>query len=297
MEKQHTIIGIGDILWDEFPDSRQLGGAPANVAIHAGSLGGKGVVISRIGDDQDGNDIKKLLDEKNISHYLAVDPDHPTGRVSVELDQDGTAAYTIHEEVAWDYLAWDETMARIISGADAICFGSLAQRNPVSRKTIQDAVRATRPDCIRLFDINLRQHYYSEEIIVQMLELASVLKLNHEELDRISHMILKADTETDRLAELISRFGLDMVVLTRGKDGSRLFMDHIRDSVYPAESGPIVDTVGAGDAFSAVVVSGLLKGLELDRIHRTASKTAAFVCSQKGATPQLPDHLIRPVSM
>lgn len=297
MEKQHTIVGIGEILWDEFLDSRQLGGAPANVAFHAGSLGGKGVVISRIGDDTDGKNIEKLLDQKNISHYLAVDPDHPTGRVSVHLDQDGTAAYTIHEDVAWDYLTWDKTMARIISGADAICFGSLAQRNPVSRKTIQDAVRATQPKCIRLFDINLRQHYYSKKSIVQMLELSSVLKLNHEELDTVSHMILEATTETARLEELISRFELDMIVLTRGKDGSRLFMDNIQDSIYPAESGPIVDTVGAGDAFSAVVVSGLLKGLGLDRIHQTAAKVAAFVCSQKGATPQLPDHVIRPVAM
>lgn len=296
MEKPFTIIGIGEILWDEFPHEKRLGGAPANVAFHANALGARGIIISRIGNDADGRGIRELLDKENIPHYLTVDPDHPTGRVTVRTDSDGTADYTIHEGAAWDYMTIDLPMIPVFSNADAICFGTLAQRNPVSGKAIRQAIRATRSECIRLFDMNLRQHYYSETVILEMLELATILKLNHEEFDIITNMLLRNRSETQRLEELIDRFGLTMIILTKGKNGSRIFMDKNLDSVYKSEPGIIVDTVGAGDCFSAAVALGILKGWKLDDIHQMASKAASFVCSQKGATPVLPKEIIHPLN-
>lgn len=293
MADPFTLMGIGELLWDTFPDSRELGGAPANFAFHANALGGRGIVISCIGNDREGEEIQAVLDQKKIPYFLSRDLIHPTGKVSVRTDANGVPDYIIHENAAWDFLTFAPGFTQLAARADAVCFGSLAQRNPVAGKTIQKFIQSTRKTCLKLFDINLRQHFYSKENICDLLHLSDVLKLNHEELSVIRQMFLTKKTDTGCLAELTQRFSLKLVVLTRGRDGSRLFMDKHRDSLYTSVPVDIADTVGAGDSFSAVVALGLLKGCSLDDINRLANRVAAYVCSQKGATPVIPEALIQ----
>jgi fructokinase len=293
----YTLIGIGEILWDEFPGSKRLGGAPANFAFHAGQLGGRGMIISSIGDDLPGREIQALLDEHQTTYLLPVDPHHPTGRVSVTTDAKGSPKYLIHENSSWDFLSFEPAFLEAAGHADVVCFGTLAQRHPVSGHTIREFIRATKQNCLKILDVNLRQHYYSKKILSDLLDLTDILKLNQEELDILRTMFtgtmsLSKGDETVCLEELIQLFDLDMIALTRGKNGSRLFVDRQRDSVYSSNPVKVVDTVGAGDSFSAVVALGALKGFSLDRINRLANTVAAFVCSQKGATPILPKEIM-----
>lgn len=287
---KYRLIGIGEILWDEFP-ARQLGGAPANFAYHAGQLGGDGMTISRIGDDLPGKDIKALLDKKKVPYLLSIDKEHPTGRVSVKTDDKGTPEYIIHENTAWDFLTFEPYFPEIAAQADAVCFGTLAQRNPISAKAIKTFIRATKKDCLKIFDVNLRQNYYSKTIISELLYLTNVLKLNNEEFDILSQMFLSCREETACLEELISMFCLDYIVLTRGENGSRIFMDN-QDSIYKSKPVEVVDSVGAGDSFAAVVALGILKGLGLEKINETANLLASYVCANKGATPVIPKRII-----
>lgn len=286
---QYTLIGIGEILWDEFPGSRQLGGAPANFAFHASGLGARGIVVSSIGDDLRGREIEVLLEKSGVSSLLPVDPNHPTGRVTVEADEKGMVDYIIHENSAWDFLSHDPSFNDVARQADAVCFGTLAQRNHISGKTIKKFIRKTRKTCLKIFDINLRQHYYSKAIISELFDLANVVKLNHEELDIVTTMILSGEEEETRcLEKLISMYGLDLIILTKGKEGSRIFADRGNDSVHKPEPIQMIDSVGAGDSFTAAVALGLLKGFSLGKINRTASSVASYVCSKRGATPVIP---------
>jgi fructokinase len=245
----HTIIGIGEILWDEFSEYRELGGAPANFAFHANQLGATGMVISQIGNDPAGLEIKTLLDKRQTPYLLPIDSDHPTGRVSVTTDDKGTPAYLIHENSSWDFLSFDPTLKKIAKTADVVCFGTLAQRNPVSGKAILNFIKATKKDCLKIFDINLRQHYHSKENIFELLELTDILKLNNEELDVLSEMFLSGKEETVCLEEIKSMFNIDLIVLTKGKNGSRIFMNKENDSQYKSKPVEMVDSVGAGDSF------------------------------------------------
>ncbi len=289
---KYTLIGIGEILWDEFPESRELGGAPANFAFHASQLGAIGIVISQIGADSNGREIKALLDKRGVPNLLSFDPSHPTGRVSVKTDGKGTPEYIIHENSSWDFLTFEPFFNEAARMADVVCFGTLAQRNPISGNAIKKFIRATRHDCLKIFDINLRQQYYSKQIISELLSLADILKLNTDELDCVAQMFLTDKNETVRLEKLKSTFCLDMIVLTRGEYGSRIFMDKDHDSVYKSESVEIIDSVGAGDSFSAAVALGLLKKFDLGKINKIASSLAAHVCSKKGATPVIPEKII-----
>jgi len=291
MEK-YKLIGIGEILWDEFPEARQLGGAPANFAYHANQLGGEGITISRIGDDISGQDITALLDNKKITYLLSMDKDHPTGRVSVKTDNNGTPEYIIHENSAWDFLSFEPCFSEIAGNADVVCFGTLAQRNPVSAKTINTFIKATKNNCLKIFDVNLRQNYYSKAIISDLLELSNVLKLNNEELEVLRQMFLNSSDETICLEKLCSMFCLDYIVLTKGKKGSRIFMDKNQDSIYKSKPVKVVDSVGAGDSFTAAVALGILKGFSLGRINKIANLVASHVCSNKGATPVIPKRII-----
>jgi fructokinase len=296
MDETFTIIGIGEILWDEFPDSRQLGGAPANFAFHASQLGAKGMIISCIGNDLQGKEIKCMLDKKRVLNLLSLDPDHPTGRVSVRPDGKGTPEYIIHEHSSWDYLSFGQSLHDTARIADAVCFGTLAQRNAVSGQTIKKFIKATTSKCLKIFDINLRQDYYSKKNISELLYLSNVLKLNLEELNIITKMFLTGKDETTCLEEIISMFHLDMIVLTKGQHGSRLFMDKYHDSVYRPEPVIMVDSVGAGDSFTAVVALGILKKISLEKINKRASSVASFICTEKGATPTIPEEIIHSVN-
>ena len=286
---RYVLVGLGEILWDVFPTGKQLGGAPANFAYHARALGARGVPVSCIGDDMLGREILDRLKELRLpSDYIAVDSEHPTGTVTIEVDDKGKPTYTIHENVAWDFIPWSGGLAELAAGADAVCFGSLCQRRPVSRATIHNFLEVTKPDCIRVFDINLRQSYFSKEVIQGALERSDVLKLNDEELPVLGELLGLGGAEGDIVSRVIEKYGLRVVALTRGPKGSELYTAGkvSKHGAFPTE---VVDTVGAGDAFTAAITMGLLYHRTLDEINDFANRLAAFVCSQSGATPKLPD--------
>ena len=282
------VVGLGEVLWDLLPGGKQFGGAPANFAYQAKALGAEALVVSCVGHDELGDAIFAQLARLGLSSdYLAVDPEHPTGTVSVTLDASGKPDYVIHEPVAWDFIPPLPGMMGMAGRADAVCFGSLAQRSPVSRATIREFLAATRPQCLRIFDINLRQHYYNLETIAVGLEAADVLKLNDEELPVVARLLSIGGTEDEVLGALVRRYALKLIALTKGPHGSVLFGPGGR-SVHPGLVAKVVDTVGAGDAFTAVIAMGLLEGHDLDTINDRANRVACYVCSQAGATPEMP---------
>jgi fructokinase len=283
------ILALGEVLWDLLPDGPVLGGAPANFACHAGALGADSTLVSRIGNDPLGREILARFKASGFStDFISVDPTAPTGSVSVEVGSDGQPNYVIHENVAWDSIPADLGALEAAAQADAICFGSLAQRSEGSRKAIRALVCATKASAWRVFDINLRQSFYSKEIIEESLTLANVLKLNETELPVLADLLSLTGDTPRQLDQLAHRFGLRAVVYTRGAAGSILLANHIR-SEHPGIFSIVRDTIGAGDAFTATVVLGLLYGWPLEKINQSANEVAAFVCSQSGATPPLPD--------
>ena len=287
---QPCIVGLGEILWDIMPSGTFLGGAPANFAFHANQLGARGLVVSALGNDDLGQRIVDELDQLGLTTVGLRRVPHPTGTVTVTTI-DGQPSYTIHTGVAWDFLPFDDRLRDLAGQADAVCFGSLAQRSPVSCSSLQTFLRATRQDCCRIFDINLRQNYYDRSTIEASLELSQVLKLNHEELPVVAKLLqLPCDPEAT-IRELLRRYQLRLVALTRGGEGSSLYTKW-RTAHHPGQRvAQIADTVGAGDAFTAALVMGLLHQDDLDVIHDRAARLASFVCSQRGATPQIPEDL------
>ncbi len=288
-QRQHDIItiGIGEILWDLLPAGKQLGGAPANFAYHAQTLGSRGVVVSSVGKDELGQEILTRLKELQIySGHIAIDREHPTGTVTVELDSRGIPEYTINEDVAWDYIPLSEDLIELAQQADAVCFGSLCQRSEVSRSTIRLFLSATKEGCVRVFDINLRQSFFTGEDIVSLLGICNVLKLNDDELPVVADILGITGDESEILNQLLDRYGLRLIALTRSSQGSRLISE-ADDQSHPGFAVEVVDTVGAGDSFTAAVVMGLLQDDTLVDINEKANRIASFVCSQNGATPQL----------
>jgi fructokinase len=284
-----TVIGLGEVLWDMLPAGRQFGGAPANFAYHAKALGAESYVVSCVGDDDLGDEILRRLEQLGLGgEYVAVDVEHPTGTVSVKLDDHGKPEYVIHEPVAWDFIPPLPEFLGLAARADVVCYGSLAQRSPVSRTTIRDFLAATREDCLRIFDINLRQHYYNVDTVAVGLEAADVLKLNDEELPIVARLLGIAGEEDQLLAALCRRYALKLVALTKGPHGSVLLGPEGR-SDHPGVPTTVADTVGAGDAFTAAVALGLLAGMDLDAIHCRAGRIASYVCSKPGATPEMPE--------
>ena len=292
-DKTFTIVGLGEILWDMLPAGKQLGGAPANFAYHAQALGAEGVVVSCIGDDDLGVEISNQLGGLGLDcQYIAMDNSHRTGTVTVKLDDKGVPDFTIHENVAWDFIPLSAPLIDLAARADAVCFGSLCQRSEVSRDTVRRFLEKTKPDCLRIFDINIRQSYYSKDIVHTMLETSNVLKLNDDELPLVAQMLDIKGAESEILAELVARYELHLVVLTKGAEGSRLYGPDGDSESKGVPPEKIADTVGAGDAFTAAVSVGLLKGDGLEQINAHANRVASFVCSQHGATPKLPDDLV-----
>jgi fructokinase len=286
MMTEFTVVGLGELLWDLLPDGRQLGGAPANFAYHAGALGAKAVIVSCVGDDESGREIVELLGRKGLDlSYLATDPEHPTGTVSVELGEHGKPCYVIHENVAWDFIPPSQELRELAPRTDAVCFGSLAQRSFTSRQTIREFLGSTKPDCLRIFDVNLRQTYYDEAIIRDSLSLSNVLKLSEDELPVAADLLSIEGEEHSALGRLQDRFALRVIALTRGDRGCliRTAERTAEHRGFPQER--IADTVGAGDSFAAALAVGLLRNQELDAICSQANRLAGYVCSQKGAMP------------
>lgn len=284
-----TLIGLGEVLWDLLPKGRKLGGAPGNFAYHAQALGGHGVVMSIVGEDPDGDEILAALQELGLScEHVTRDPEHPTGTVSVKLDRKGSPTFTIHEDVAWDYLTVTEDMLDEAASADAICFGSLAQRNPVSRAAVRKIVSMADEEALHIFDVNIRQSFYSADILRTSLDLANVFKISDEELPIVAAE-LGLPTDPDDFAEaVIHNNNLRLMALTRSANGSVLYMEGDRIE-HPGEKVKVADAVGAGDAFTAALALGLLHDESLAEISDHANHVAAYVCRKSGATPKIPE--------
>lgn len=294
-----SVIGVGEVLWDLLLTGPQLGGAPANFAYHAHALDARAQVVTRVGNDDYGREIIRRFREMGLPETaVQVDETAPTGTATVELSGDGLAHFTIQENVAWDYLVANEEALAVAREADAICFGSLAQRCETSRKTIQQLVGAAPAHALRVFDINLRQQFYSRAWIEPSLQLANVLKLNDDELPALSAMFGMAGSTRHQIERLAQTFSLRVVALTCGASGSLLYQKGDgRWSDYPSHPVKVVDTVGAGDSFTAALVLGLLRNMDLDEINGLANEVARYVCSHAGATPPLPVEFARRFSI
>jgi fructokinase len=283
MSKQ-LMVGIGEILWDMLPSGKALGGAPANFAYHAKRLGMEGLAVSAIGRDALGEEIVDTLEAHFLPYHLDR-VEYPTGTVQVTLDAKGVPQYEIKKGVAWDNIPYSKELAAIASECRAVCFGSLAQRSPVSRKTIGWFLDAVPEDCLKVFDINLRQDYYGKEVLKESLHRCDILKINDEEIRIVARLFgLEGDDEAACRA-LIKQYALKLVILTRGAEGSEVIT---AGETLPQAAGKadVVDTVGAGDAFTAAFVVAYLRGDSLAEAQRLASDTAAYVCSCKGAMPE-----------
>lgn len=285
MTKTPRIVAVGELLWDLLPEGKQLGGAPGNVAHHARQLGADAVLVTRVGKDALGDEA--CVQSNPVTLHTQRDPLKATGTAAVQLGPDGQPKFVLAEDVAWDYIAFDDATRDLARRADAICFGTLAQRSPVSRSTIRAIVDAAPAQALRVLDLNLRDPFWTRDIVDQSLEAASVVKLSDSELDRL----LPTGGERDRVAALAKRFDLDVVALTRGAKGSLLykggeFVEH------PGIPATVRDAIGAGDSFTATLTVGLLRGAPLDEISERANRVASFVCTQAGATPRLPKDLL-----
>jgi fructokinase len=280
------------VLWDLLPGGEHFGGAPTNVAVHAAALGAEAALVSAVGHDARGDAALAHLAAAGVdSSAVARLPDHATGVVHVSVNSLGLPSYEIAEGSAWDYVRWTAFVERAAHHADAICFGTLAQRSPVARATIRRAVAATREDAWRLFDVNLRQTFYNADVLTTSLELANAVKLNEEELPVVARLCgLGSAMPADLLRALCDRFGLRLAALTRGPGGSLVVgVDSVWESRAPRTN--IVDTVGAGDAFTAALLVGIIAGRPLEEVNERANAVAAYVCSQPGATPAIPGAL------
>ena len=284
------VIGIGEALWDMLPEGKKLGGAPANFAFHAGQFGLESMAVSAIGLDPLCEEIAKELEEHGLPFHLDR-TDYPTGTVQVTLDSNGIPRYEIKEDVAWDNIPYTKELADLAGRAQAVCFGSLAQRNPVSRETIGWFLDAVPEDCLKVFDINLRQSFYSKEIIEDSMRRCDILKINDEELEIVKEMFGLEDLPTEGLCRsIIDEYGLKMLILTCGVNGSHVFSGDV-SSFIETPKVKVADTVGAGDSFTGAFVASILKGKTVREAHEAAVKVSAFVCTQSGAMPVIPEDL------
>lgn len=283
-------VGLGEILFDVLPTGSQLGGAPANFAYHAGQHGLQSVAVSAVGSDLLGDEALRLLDEKHLK-YVMPRVDFPTGTVQVELDAEGVPTYDIKEGVAWDNIPFTDDIKEVAANAGAVCWGSLAQRNEVSRKSIYQFLDHTPEDCLKVFDINLRQNFYTKEVICESLKRCDVLKINDEELITIGRLFGYPGLDIENKCWLIlGKYDLDMLVLTCGTNGSYVFTPGSM-SYQPTPKVEVADTVGAGDSFTGTFCASILAGKPVTEAHKLAVSVSAYVCTQNGAMPILPEEV------
>jgi fructokinase len=286
------IVGMGEALWDMFPAGKKIGGAPANFAYHVLQFGFESLVVSAVGNDLPGSEILQDFRSKNLPCLIEQIP-YPTGTVQVEVDAAGIPRYEIRENVAWDNIPFTARLKESASQTRAICFGSLAQRNAVSRKTINRFLD-TMPegeDIYKIFDVNLRQHFYTPEILCNSFEKCNIIKLNDDELATVSRMFGYPDSSMqDKCRILLARYNLKMLILTCGINGSYVFTPG-SVSFLPTPKVTVADTVGAGDSFTAAFCAAILKGKPVSEAHNLAVEVSAFVCTHSGAMPPIPDCL------
>lgn len=277
------IVGLGEILWDVFPSGKVLGGAPANFAYHINQTGHEGYVISSIGKDDLGREIMGQLSKYNLPHIIQ-HSDYPTGTVQVTLDREGIPSYRITDNVAWDFIEFSPLVEELAKKTSAVCYGTLAQRNDVTRNTFFNFFRSMPTNSLKIYDVNLRLNYYSKEIIEQSLIVADILKINEDELNVLCDLFNVAGDETNRCKTLIVLFSLDIVILTKGSEGSNIITE-MNSSFLTTPKVKVEDTVGAGDAFTAAFVASYLNGESIETAHRHAVNVAAYVCTKMGAMP------------
>jgi len=290
-EQLLQVAGIGELLWDVFPNGKRLGGAPLNFCYHCQQLGTGSFPVSAVGADPLGDQIREELDSRSISdNFVSTARDLNTGTVQVRLDQKGVPSYEICQGVAWDAIAFGNFEQDLAGFVDAVCFGSLAQRNPKSRRSIEFFVSSVEPEAICVFDVNLRQDFYDRSTLERSLQISNVLKVSDEELPVLASLFGLRGSHETQLQTLLEHFGLDLIAYTRGGSGSVLATETEIDE-HPGYAIEPVNTVGAGDSFTATLIVGLLKGKSLQEVNDHANQVAAFVCSQEGATPELPESL------
>ena len=285
-----TIVGLGELLWDLFPTGRQLGGAPANFAYSSHLLGDNGTVVSRVGADELGNDIRESLATFGLSDdFVQTDDEHPTGTVKVKLDKAGQPDFTITYPSAWDFLEWSAPLQHLATAADAVSFGSLAQRSPKSKQTIAAFLDALRPEAAKVFDVNLRQSFYSAEVLRESISRATIVKLNQDEVPKVATLLeLPAKDLRGFGREILERFNVSLICITRGEKGS-LLMSATEEHDHPGYRVKVRDAVGAGDAFTAGLVNQVLHGVPLAEANDFANRMGAWVASNSGAMPPVPD--------
>ena len=288
------IVGLGEVLWDVFPDGPRFGGAPANFACSAAGVGGDAVhvaMVSAVGNDSLGRKALEALAEHAVDVQCVNQIDFQTGQVLVSLDEHGKATYEFASNTAWDHLEWRDSLKMLAEQTDAVCFGTLGQRSEISAKTIQQYVLSTPLDALRVFDVNLRPPFWTSDAVLRSLELSNVLKLNDEELPIVAALLHIEGSHESIMRQLMERYSLKLIALTRGSNGSFLLSETGENSNLPGKPSNVVDTVGAGDAFTASMIVGLLSNRPLADIHAWAAEVAAYVCSQAGATPAIPPQL------
>ena len=292
METKRFIIGLGEALWDVLPEGKKLGGAPANFAYHAGQFGLDTIAISALGEDALAEETIEALKEHELNYLMPRVP-YPTGTVQVTLAEGGIPTYEIKEGVAWDNIPYTDEMADIAKNARAVCFGSLAQRNAVSRENIRKFLADTPANCLKICDINLRQQFYSKEVLEDSFRLCNILKINDEELVVVNRMFGYDGLDMRQTCEkMVQDYGLKMLVLTCGTNGSYVFTNDGLTSFQDTPKVKVADTVGAGDSFTGSFCACILNGKPVQEAHKTAVQVSAFVCTQNGAMPTLPKEFI-----
>lgn len=286
------VVGMGEALWDVLPEGKKIGGAPANFAYHVSQFGLPSQVVSAVGNDPLGREIVENFTSKGLNHLIEEVP-YPTGTVQVEIDPAGVPLYDIKENVAWDNIPYTARLEALAGQTRAVCFGSLAQRNIVSRDTINRFLDAMpqNADSLVVFDVNLRQGFYTKDILCNSMKRCNILKINDEELVTVSRMFGYPGIDLqDKCWILLGKYNLRMLILTCGINGSYVFTPG-NVSFQPTPKVEVADTVGAGDSFTAAFIASLLKGKSVAEAHALAVRTSAFVCTRKGAMPELPPDL------
>lgn len=283
--KEPNILSIGEILFDVYPDYKKLGGAPFNFIYHIKKLTGNGVFVSRIGKDELGSEIKSFIKDNDFDEsFLQVDPERSTGRATVKLSEDKVPEFTIDEKTAYDFIELKEDVKTYVKEeVDLIYYGTLAQRNKTSRESIQYLMEQS---VHKFCDLNIRQNFYNKEIISKSVKKADVLKLNYDELKLVNDYLLDKEFDTEKSAKKLQQtFNIDLLCVTMGAEGSVLFKNGEVHS-YGEKVDNIIDTVGAGDGFAAVLCLGYLMDWDLADINEKAAKFAAEICRIEGALPK-----------
>ncbi|HEY0701912.1 MAG TPA: carbohydrate kinase [Candidatus Acidoferrales bacterium] len=294
--KPYTVVGLGEVLWDLFPGKKQLGGAPANFSYMAHLLGDNGTIASRLGTDVLGIEAREQLTRLQVdSSHVQSDDAHPTGTVVVHLAADGQPSYEFTDGVAWDFMEWTPSWQDLARRTDAVCFGSSAQRAHVSHETIRTFLRWTPPSALRVFDVTLRQNFYSRAVLFESMSCSNIVKCNDEELATVAQVFESPAKTIEEAAHwLLGTFAVEMVCVTHGEKGSSLYT-RSESHTHPGLRVKVADTVGAGDAFGAAIVYHYLRGSSLKVMNEAANQLGAWVASQPGATPPANEEILERV--